>query len=389
MRLYLQECRKSGRYAAPRWTPGRERRIDVHRQFLPWPRPSQGGLPRPRLHGGSVRIGIVHRIFPARGERRGAQRAPGRPSISCCGDISLSSIAPQPAAGQPVAPCPAGHPARVPGGPGPVGAIPGIPERAARPGLPGYSARACSGTGPRLVHLASPFFLGATGQPGRPGGCGCRWWPCTRPTCPGTPGPITGAAWPRAAAWRWLRDIHNAADRTLAPVQRAVVSSGSPRTACSASGCGGRGVDTQLFSPAGPQRLAAPGAGARTAKCWPGTSAGWPRRSRSSSWPGWPGCRGCALVIVGGGPAEPRLRRADAVRGVPRPAIAATSWPASSPALGRIRAQRLPRDVSGRPSRKRRPVGLPVVAPAGRRPGRPGRRRGHRLPWCRPATRTR
>lgn len=65
---------------------------------------------------------------------------------------------------------------------------------------------------------------------------------------PGTPGPTTGGRLAEAGAWHWLRDIHNAADRTLAPSTGSVerlAAHGVQRI-----WLWGRGVDTRLFSPA-------------------------------------------------------------------------------------------------------------------------------------------
>jgi phosphatidylinositol alpha 1,6-mannosyltransferase len=109
-----------------------------------------------------------------------------------------------------------------------------------------------------------------------------------------------------AFAWHWLRDVHNTAGRTLAP---------SSMTAAELDAHGlervwlwGRGVDTQLFSPA------ARSASLRRALAPDGeVLAGYVGRlapeKQVELLAGVAGLPGVRLVIVGGGPAEPRLRR--------------------------------------------------------------------------------
>ena len=87
-----------------------------------------------------------------------------------------------------------------------------------------------------LVHLASPFFLGGPGA-GRRAGWTCPPSPCTRPTSRRTPA-CTGSAGARRTAWRWLRRIHNSADRTLAPSTAAATA----LLATASSGCGSGGA---------------------------------------------------------------------------------------------------------------------------------------------------
>ncbi|HKT05955.1 MAG TPA: glycosyltransferase, partial [Rugosimonospora sp.] len=128
-----------------------------------------------------------------------------------------------------IAPEPASGLARVAGAqPYPVVRVPSV----AMPGYPtfrlGLPSRRISAAmishGTDLVHLAAPFFLGARGSavaqhldlptvavyqtdvPGYAGVYGRRAAAMLRVNTLG-----------EAAAWRWLRGIHNAADRTLAP----------------------------------------------------------------------------------------------------------------------------------------------------------------------------
>lgn len=98
---------------------------------------------------------------------------------------------------------------------------------------------------PDVVHLASPFVLGAGGlRAARRLGV---------PTVAVYQTDVAGfaAAYGLArgarAAWRWIRRLHTLADRTLAPSTEAVrslVDHGIPRVFR-----WGRGVDTDLFSP--------------------------------------------------------------------------------------------------------------------------------------------
>jgi len=110
-----------------------------------------------------------------------------------------------------------------------------------------------------------------------------------------------------AAAWRWVRRIHNAADRTLAP---STASADSLR----ANGVErvwvwGRGVDTGLFDPGRRserlRRELAPGG--EVLAGYVGRLAPEKRVDLLGQVAALPGVR---LVVVGGGPAEAALRRA-------------------------------------------------------------------------------
>jgi phosphatidylinositol alpha 1,6-mannosyltransferase len=156
-----------------------------------------------------------------------------------------------------------------------------------------------------LVHLASPFFLGALGSRA----ARRLRLPVVAVYQTGVPVYARASHWGRlaeAAAWRWLRDIHNAADRTLAPSTGSIerlTAHGVQRV-----WMWGRGVDTQRFNPAArsdPLRQAlAPGG--EVLAGYVGRLAPEKQVELLAGVAGLPGVR---LVIVGGGPAEARLRR--------------------------------------------------------------------------------
>jgi phosphatidylinositol alpha 1,6-mannosyltransferase len=194
--------------------------------------------------------------------------------------------------------------------PYPVERVPSVP-------LPGYptfrlglptpkTRRAIARHGTEVVHLASPVALGAWGsrvaramdlpmvavyQTDLPNYA--RAYHLGRPTV--------------AFAWRWLRDIHNTADRTLAP---------SSVTAADLNAHGlervqlwGRGVDTERFHPA--KRDAALrteiAPGGEVIIGYVGRLAAEKRVDLLAALAGLPGVR---LAITGGGPMEEELRAA-------------------------------------------------------------------------------
>jgi phosphatidylinositol alpha 1,6-mannosyltransferase len=156
-----------------------------------------------------------------------------------------------------------------------------------------------------LVHLASPFFLGA------PGGSAARRLRLPAIAVYQTDVPAYARAYhwgslAEAAAWRWLRRIHNAADRTLAPSTASVErleAHGIQRV-----WRWGRGVDCQRFAPTARseelRRSLAPGGEALVG--YVGRLATEKRVDLLAEIATLPGTR---LVIVGSGPAEPRLRK--------------------------------------------------------------------------------
>jgi len=177
--------------------------------------------------------------------------------------------------------------------------VPGY--RSFRIGLPGRDLRsALAGHRADLVHLASPFVLGGAAH--------------ALPTVavyqtdvPGYARVYRAGRLGEEAAWHWLRRIHNAADRTLAP---STASAGSLREhGVHRIRVWGRGVDTDLFTPARRserlRRELAPGGEVLVG--YVGRLA--PEKRVDLLWrvAALPGTR---LVIVGGGPAEAALRRA-------------------------------------------------------------------------------
>jgi phosphatidylinositol alpha 1,6-mannosyltransferase len=183
--------------------------------------------------------------------------------------------------------------------------MPGYPSF--RLGLPSRRlTEALVGHGADVVHLASPFFLGARGS------AVAQRMRLPHVAVYQTDIPAYAAAYKmrgigEAAAWRWLRGIHNAADRTLAP-------STASATALHAHGIERvwlwrRGVDTVRFDPrhrsAGVRRALAPGNEILVG--YVGRLAVEKRVDLLAPIAALPGVR---LIVIGGGPAEPVLRKA-------------------------------------------------------------------------------
>jgi phosphatidylinositol alpha 1,6-mannosyltransferase len=258
------------------------------------------------LHGGSVRIGIITESFPP--EVNGVAHSVLRVAehLVARGHQPLV-IAPQPATGCPADTRP-GCPADTQHG-FPVVRVRSVPfpgYRSVRLGLASPAIqRALVAHRAELVHLASPFFLGALGSRS-----------ARRVRLPvvavyqtDVPGYARAYHWGRvaeAAAWRWLAGIHNAADRTLAPSTPSIerlAAHGVQRI-----WLWGRGVDVQRFSPANrsdPLRQALAPDGEVLAG-YVGRLAPEKQVELLAGVAALPGVR---LVIVGSGPAEARLRR--------------------------------------------------------------------------------
>jgi phosphatidylinositol alpha 1,6-mannosyltransferase len=228
-----------------------------------------------------------------------------------------------------------------------------------RIGLPGQSIRAeIAAHGTDLVHLAGPFVLGASG--------------CAAARRLGLPvvavyatdmaayarayhtGPVG-----QAICWRRLRQLHNAAGRTLAPSTAAaadLVAHGIERVHL-----WGRGVDTSRFDPA--KRSARLRAGLA-----PGGEviAGYVGRlaveKRLDLLAGVAAMAGVRLVIVGGGPAEEAARQAlpDAVFLGPKQGEQLAAVYASLD----IFVHAGPHDTFGNTLQEAAASGLPAVAPA-------------------------
>jgi phosphatidylinositol alpha 1,6-mannosyltransferase len=256
-------------------------------------------------------------------------------------------IAPTPAAGTPGAdgpfPCPVIRMCSVP--------MPGY--RSFRIGLPGPGLRsALAGHRADLIHLASPFVLGGA----------VHAWPTVavyQTDVPGYAREYRAGRLGEAAAWHWLRRIHNAADRTLAP---STVSAGSLRDhGVRRVRVWGRGVDTGLFDPARRserlRRELAPGGEVLVG--YVGRLAPEKRVDLLGQVAALPGTR---LVIVGSGPAEAAVRRA-----LPR---AAFLGPRHGTDLAGIYASldifvhSGTRETFGQTLQEAAASGLPVVAPA-------------------------
>jgi phosphatidylinositol alpha 1,6-mannosyltransferase len=262
-----------------------------------------------------------------------------------------------------VAPEPASGTARVAGPfPYPVVRVPSVP-------LPGYPtfrlglpsrriSDAVVGHATELVHLASPFFLGARGS--------AVAQHLNLPTVAvyQTDIPAYAAAYRmrgvgEAAAWRWLRGIHNAADRTLAP-------STASATALHEHGIErvwlwGRGVDTSRFQPryrsVGVRRALAP-----TGEILVGYVGRLATEKRVDLLRGVSELPGVRLIVIGGGPAEPVLRKA-----MPRAVFLGAR---QGTQLARLYASMDifvhsgPFETFGQTVQEAMASGLPVVAPA-------------------------
>jgi phosphatidylinositol alpha 1,6-mannosyltransferase len=194
--------------------------------------------------------------------------------------------------------------------PYPVERVPSVP-------LPGYptfrlglptprTRRAIARHGTELVHLASPVALGAWGSRVAKA--------MELPTVavyqtdlPNYARAYRLGAVTEAFAWRWLRDIHNAAGRTLAP--SSVTAADLHAHGMERVRLWGRGVDTQRFHPARrDERLRADIApGGEMIVGYVGRLAAEKRVDLLTGLADLPGIR---LAITGGGPMEEELRAA-------------------------------------------------------------------------------
>jgi len=157
---------------------------------------------------------------------------------------------------------------------------------------------------PDVVHLASPFVLGAGGL-----------WAARRLGVPTVAVYQTDVAGFAAAyglnrgartAWRWIRHLHGLADRTLAPSSASVAAlseHGVPRVHRWA-----RGVDTEQFAPwhADPLLRARLAPNGELLVGYVGRLAPEKHVHRLAALNGVPGVR---VVLVGEGPDEQRLRQ--------------------------------------------------------------------------------
>jgi phosphatidylinositol alpha 1,6-mannosyltransferase len=194
--------------------------------------------------------------------------------------------------------------------PYPVERVPSVPV----PGYPTFrlglptpkTRRAITRHRTEVVHLASPVALGAWGarvaravelpmvavyQTDLPNYA--RAYHLGRPTV--------------AFAWRWLRDLHNTAGRTLAP--STVTAAGLRAHGIERVQLWGRGVDAERFTPAKrDERLRAEIApGGEVIVGYVGRLAAEKRVDLLAALAGLPGVR---LAVTGGGPMEEDLRAA-------------------------------------------------------------------------------
>jgi phosphatidylinositol alpha 1,6-mannosyltransferase len=190
----------------------------------------------------------------------------------------------------------------------PVHRVASVPVRSFDVGLPSGEIEAIlADAAPDIVHVASPFVIGARGLRAA-GRLGLPTVAIFQTDMAGylrqhTPGPAGAAA--ARTAWGWIRRVHSWADLTLAPSTAALAdlrAHGIARTAL-----WGRGVDTNLFNPAwrsdaltrAMRRELAPG-GERLVG-YVGRLAPEKELERLTEIADLPGTR---LVIVGGGPSR-------------------------------------------------------------------------------------
>lgn len=131
-----------------------------------------------------------------------------------------------------------------------VHAVASVPVRQFPVGLPsGEIEDVLAGFRPDVVHLASPFVLGARGAAAaqRLGLPAVAVYQTDMPSYLAQHGRGAVGRGAARAAWGWVRRLHAMADLTLAPSSAALddlTRNGVPRTAL-----WGRGVDTALFHP--------------------------------------------------------------------------------------------------------------------------------------------
>jgi phosphatidylinositol alpha 1,6-mannosyltransferase len=246
--------------------------------------------------------------------------------------------------------------------PYPVERVPSVP-------LPGYptfriglptprTRRAIARHGTQLVHLASPVALGAWGSHVAKA-MNLPMVAVYQTDLPNYARAYRLGAVTEAFAWRWLRDIHNAAGRTLAP--SSVTAADLLEHGMERVWLWGRGVDTERFHPAHrDERLRAELApGGELIVGYVGRLAAEKRVDLLSSVAALPGVR---LAVTGGGPMEEELRRA-----LPTAAFLGTRHGED---LARIYASldifvhTGPFETFGQTIQEASASGLPVIAPA-------------------------
>jgi phosphatidylinositol alpha 1,6-mannosyltransferase len=191
----------------------------------------------------------------------------------------------------------------------PVIGVPSVPFQQFPVGLPSSTViRTLTDFTPDVVHLASPFVLGASGfAAARKLGV---------PTVAVFQTDVAGfarrhhAGLLSSSAWRWIRHLHEQADLTLAPSSATLKELSRQRIPRLA--LWQRGVDAERFTP---QRRSNPAVAALRARLAPGGEvlvgyvgrlAAEKRVGRLAAIAGLPGVR---LVVVGDGPARRSLQR--------------------------------------------------------------------------------
>jgi phosphatidylinositol alpha 1,6-mannosyltransferase len=246
--------------------------------------------------------------------------------------------------------------------PYPVERVPSIP-------LPGYptlrlglptprTRRAIARHRTELVHLASPVALGAWGSHVARA-MGLPTVAVYQTDLPNYARAYRLGAVVETFAWRWLRDIHNAADRTLAP--SSVTAADLHEHGMERIWLWGRGVDTERFHPMRrDDRLRAELApGGEVIVGYVGRLATEKRVDLLASLADLPGVR---LAVTGGGPMEEELRAA-----IPSAVFLGTRHGED---LARIYASldifvhTGPFETFGQTIQEAAASGLPVVAPA-------------------------
>jgi phosphatidylinositol alpha 1,6-mannosyltransferase len=156
-----------------------------------------------------------------------------------------------------------------------------------------------------VVHLASPAFLGAHGS-NVARRLGLPAIAVFQTDLPSYARAYRLGQAGEAFAWRWLRDIHNDAARTLAP--STITATGLLGHGINNVWLWGRGVDTVRFDPArrSAQIRAELAPGGELIAGYVGRLA---TEKRVELLAGITGLNGVRLVIVGAGPAEPYLRQ--------------------------------------------------------------------------------
>jgi len=236
-------------------------------------------------------------------------------------------------------------------------AMPGYPGF--RLGLPSRAIRsALTRHGTDLVHLASPVFLGASGSTvTRHLGL-----PSIAVYQTDIPAYARAYGWHgagEAAAWRWLRRIHNGADRTLAPA--SAVMAQLKQHGFERLWLWGRGVDLSCFGPGNRseelRRRLAPGG--EVLAGYVGRLATEKRVDLLAGVARQPGVR---LVVVGGGPAAEALRErmpAAVFLGEQRGAELARTYASLD-----VFVHSGPHETFGQTLQEAAASGVPVVAPA-------------------------